>query len=269
MLSLSNNEKNSIEIQTQIKIESDVIDFYKNELEKSKKEIFDLSNIIRKRNQQYKESIHLNNSLIGKIKKIQDINESNENELKLEIKYLKEQLSNKECIISTLNSQLETISHNFLKSEEENRTLKNEIEKSKTTMIEYENNNLNSNKQIKQLKDEFDTINSKFNNLQFTLFSTNKLIRSDLHGLKVKFLEDINYIQSEYIKIIDQVKTEYEFKIKELKSDLKIAQRPQIKTDLNEKFIIRLLKIENNFLSNKLSFFDEFNNCESNPIKME
>ena len=167
MLSLSNNEKNSIEIQTQIKIESDVIDFYKNELEKSKKEIFDLSNIIRKRNQQYKESIHLNNSLIGKIKKIQDINESNENELKLEIKYLKEQLSNKECIISTLNSQLETISHNFLKSEEENRTLKNEIEKSKTTMIEYENNNLNSNKQIKQLKDEFDTINSKFNNLQF------------------------------------------------------------------------------------------------------
>ena len=73
MLSVSNNEKNSIEIQTKIKIESDLLDFYKNELEKSKKQIFDLSNTIRKRNQQYKETIHLNNSLIGKIKKIHKI----------------------------------------------------------------------------------------------------------------------------------------------------------------------------------------------------
>jgi hypothetical protein len=249
MLSVSNNEKNSIEIQTKIKIESDLLDFYKNELEKSKKQIFDLSNTIRKRNQQYKETIHLNNSLIGKIKKIQDINESNENELKLEIKNLKEQLTNKE---STLNSQLETFSHNFLKFEEENQTLKKEIEKSKIIINEYEVNNLNSGKQIKQLKEEF----------QIRLFSTNKLIRSDLHDLKINFLENIKQIQSEYIKIIDQIKTEYEFKINELKSDLEIAQQPQIKTDLNKNFIIRLLKIENNFLANQLSFFDEFNNFE-------
>jgi hypothetical protein len=48
------------------------------------------------------------------------------------------------------------------KAWEENQTLKKEIEKSKIIINEYEVNNLNSGKQIKQLKEEF----------QIRLFST-------------------------------------------------------------------------------------------------
>jgi len=285
MKSVSNINKQKDEKQVEIKIESEVIDIYKNELQKSKREVFNLDNKKRKRNKQCKNIIHLNNSLIRKLKK----HESNENVLNTEIKNLKELLRVKESRFTKmeeeyqhlkndkfeLKKQFEKIFESNLKiqrsleeeinlmiSRENSFILKlkklkknnlDETEKNKFIINESEKKNLKNIEKIEELKGEIEKMklyfNSKFQNIESI---KNEKI-AELISANKSTRSDLHKIKKSYLENINQIHSEYKQLINQVNSGYESTYN-QLKSDW-EKAKIELVeaKLQANQIKTQLN----------------